>query len=228
MSIAIVIPVLNEAEIIVEALAALEPARAAGAEVVMVDGGSRDATAAIAASRGVTVITAPRGRATQMNAGAAATRAGVLLFLHADTRLPPDAVDLVTSGLKTSGRVWGRFDIRIAGASPLLPMVARMMNGRSRLSGIATGDQAIFVERKAFETIGGYGDLALMEDIDLSRRLKRLSPPLCLRATVETSGRRWNDNGVLRTVWLMWRLRLAYWLGADPDRLARRYGYVPR
>lgn len=228
MTVAIVIPVLNEAETIADALSALAPARAAGAEIVVVDGGSTDATATIAASRGATVIAAPRGRAAQMNAGAVATGARVLLFLHADTRLPQDAVALVMTGLKSSRRVWGRFDVRIAGASPLLGVIARMMNLRSRLSGIATGDQAIFVERKAFEAIRGYADLALMEDIELSRRLKRLSRPLCLRATVETSGRRWNENGVIRTMILMWRLRLAYWLGANPAHLARRYGYVPR
>jgi rSAM/selenodomain-associated transferase 2 len=160
-----------------------------------------------------------------MNAGATAARGDVLLFLHADTRLPADADRLVLDGLAQSGRAWGRFDVTIEGRHPLLPFVAASMNARSRLTGIATGDQAMFVTRDAFSATGGFPEIVLMEDITLARNLKRISPPLCLRARVTTSGRRWEQRGVLRTVLLMWRLRLAYFFGANPRDLARRYGY---
>jgi len=219
-------PVLDEAERIAAALAALAPYR--GAELIVVDGGSRDGTVDIARAHADAVVTAPRGRAVQMNAGAAVAHGEVLLFLHADTRLPDDADRLIHDGLARSGRAWGRFDIAIAGRGALLTAVACTMNLRSRLTGIATGDQAMFVTRDAFARLGGFADIALMEDIDLSRRLKRVSRPLCLRARVTTSGRRWEQHGVVRTILLMWRLRLAYFLGAEPALLARRYGYVPR
>jgi hypothetical protein len=152
----------------------------------------------------------------------------VLLFLHADTGLPADADRLVCEGLGSTRRPWGRFDVRIEGRHPLLPMVAATMNLRSRLTGIATGDQAMFVDRAAFAAVGGFPDIALMEDIVLSRRLKRLGRPLCLRARALTSGRRWEKHGVVRTILTMWRLRLAFFLGAEPARLAASYGYVPR
>jgi rSAM/selenodomain-associated transferase 2 len=190
--------------------------------VLVVDGGSRDATKALAVPLADRVIDAPRGRASQMNAGACATDGAVLLFLHADTRLPADAPDLARR-LDESGRDWGRFDVAIVGADPLLAMVAWLMNARSRLTGIATGDQAMFVRRAAFEAAGGFPEIPLMEDVALSKRLKRGSPPLCLRERVLTSGRRWERRGTLRTIALMWRLRAAYALGADPHRLARRY-----
>jgi hypothetical protein len=142
----------------------------------------------------------------------------MLLFLHADTRLPPDAASAVLARGD-----WGRFDVAIEGRHALLPVIARMMNLRSRLTGIATGDQAIFVRRTLFERLGGYAEIPLMEDVELSRRLRRVSRPVCLRLRAVTSGRRWEMRGVLRTVVLMWRLRLAYSLGADPHRLAERY-----
>jgi rSAM/selenodomain-associated transferase 2 len=223
--LSIIVPVLNEGESITDALDALADLRALGVEVIVVDGGSRDATLLRARTRADRVISAPRGRALQMNAGAEKACGDVLLFLHADTRLPADADHIVLNGLARSGRAWGRFDVKIDGDSPLLVAVAWLMNIRSRLTGIATGDQAIFARRDAFRSIGGFPAIALMEDIALSKRLKRVSRPLCLRACAVTSGRRWDKNGVVSTVLLMWRLRLAYFLGADPKALARQYGY---
>jgi rSAM/selenodomain-associated transferase 2 len=224
-TLAIVIPVLDEGATIADALSALAPYRERGTEVVVVDGGSRDATVEAARPLADRVLAAPRGRGSQMNAGAAAARADVLLFLHADTRLPPDADRIIFLALEQSNRAWGRFDVTIAGRSPLLRVVAAMMNLRSRLTGIATGDQAMFVTRKAFAEAGSFPDLPLMEDIVLSRRLKRIGKPACLAARVTTSGRRWDRDGAARTILTMWRLRLAFFLGAEPARLARRYGY---
>jgi len=215
-------PVLDEAAILGSALGALAEARDAGAEVIVVDGGSRDGSAAVASEHGARVVAAPRGRASQMNAGAGTAAGEVLLFLHADTRLPSGALAAVRSAIE-GGRAWGRFDVTIDGPGALLALVARMMNVRSRASGIATGDQAIFVRRDAFERVGGFPPIALMEDVAISRKLKRVGPPACLRERVVTSGRRWERHGTLRTVFLMWRLRLAFALGADPVALARAY-----
>lgn len=228
MRLSIVVPTLNEAPGIAAALAALAPLRAAGHEVLVIDGGSDDGTPDLAAPRADRVAAAPRGRASQMNAGARLASGDVLLFLHADTRLPPRADRLVLEGLAGSGRAWGRFDVRIDGRHPLLGFVGALMNARSRWTGIATGDQAIFVRRDAFAAVGGFPPLALMEDVALSAALKRVSAPLCLRERATTSGRRWEARGVLRTVVLMWWLRLRYFLGASPERLAERYRHHPR
>jgi rSAM/selenodomain-associated transferase 2 len=224
-NLSIIIPVLNEADHIASALQALTPLRARGAELIVVDGSSTDGTVARATSLATFVIASPRGRAVQMNAGSTIASADVFLFLHADTRLPPDADRLVLDGLARSRRAWGRFDVTIEGAHPLLPLIAASMNLRSRLTGITTGDQAMFMRREAFAATGGFPEIALMEDITFARNLKRISRPLNLRARVTTSGRRWEKRGVVRTIMLMWRLRLAYFLGAKPDDLARRYGY---
>jgi rSAM/selenodomain-associated transferase 2 len=223
--LSVIMPVLDEGERIGATLDALANLRSLGTEVIVVDGGSRDATIQRARLRADRVISAPRGRALQMNAGAAKAAGDVLLFLHADTRLPADADHVVLNGLERSGRAWGRFDVSIAGRSPLLAVVAWLMNLRSRLTGIATGDQAIFVRRDAFQAAGGFPEIPLMEDIVLCRTLKRASRPLCLAERVVTSGRRWEKHGVLSTMVLMWRLRLAYFFGADPKELARQYGY---
>ncbi len=228
MKLSIVMPVLDEAAGIEAALAAFAPYRQRGVEVIVVDGGSLDHTAELARPLADRVLSASRGRATQMNAGAAAAQGDVLLFLHADTRLPEDADRLVLDGLARAGRVWGRFDVRIAGGGIILRVIAIMMNMRSRLTGIATGDQALFVAHAAFDGVGGFPPIALMEDVALSARLKRIGRPLALRARVTTSARRWRAHGTLRTVLLMWRLRLRFFLGADPAKLARQYGYVDR
>jgi rSAM/selenodomain-associated transferase 2 len=227
-SLTIVVPVLDEGDGIAAHLRRLERLRARGAEIVVADGGSTDGTIDRIGNLADRVVAAPRGRASQMNAGARGARGSILLFLHADTELPDDADRAIAAGLARTGRAWGRFDVRIAGRHPLLGVVARLMNARSRLTGIATGDQAVFVACTAFEEVGGYADLPLMEDIVLSRALKRISPPVCLRDRVVTSGRRWEKGGVARTIWLMWRSRLAFALGADPRALAVAYGYTPR
>jgi rSAM/selenodomain-associated transferase 2/rSAM/selenodomain-associated transferase 1 len=220
----IVVPVLDEANGIAATLSALAPLREAGHEVIVVDGGSRDDTVARARPLADRVVGAARGRASQMNAGAAIARGEVLLFLHADTRLPPDAEDAIARAIG-SGRRWGRFDVAIDGRSRWLPAIAAMMNARSRLTGIATGDQGMFVERALFASVGGFPPIALMEDVSLSRTLKaRAGRPACLATRVRTSGRRWDRDGAWRTIVLMWRLRTAWWLGVDPATLARRYG----
>jgi rSAM/selenodomain-associated transferase 2/rSAM/selenodomain-associated transferase 1 len=223
--VSIVIPALDEARAIVGTLAALQPSRAAGHEVIVVDGGSVDATVALAAPLADRVSSAARGRARQMNAGAAAATGDILLFLHADSRLPADGVATLLREMGRSGRRWGRFDVAIAGRARALRCVEALMNLRSRATGIATGDQAIFVERALFREIGGYPDQPLMEDIELSRRLKRAAgSPLCLRQRVVTSARRWERHGPWRTVIAMWRWRFAYWRGARPADLAAEYG----
>jgi rSAM/selenodomain-associated transferase 2 len=227
MKLSIVMPVLDEAAEIEAALSALAPYRRRGVEVIVVDGGSNDGTAERARVLADCVIAAARGRSLQMNAGAAAARGDVLLFLHADTQLPENADGLVLDGLARSGRAWGRFDVRIDGGG-FLRVVAIMMNTRSRATGIATGDQALFVTAAAFEAAGGFPPIALMEDVALSTRLKRIGRPCALRARVTTSARRWRRHGTLRTVLLMWRLRLRFFLGADPAKLARAYGYAER
>ncbi len=225
MKLSIVMPVLDEAAGIEAALAALAPYRRRGVEVIVVDGGSRDGTPNLARLLADRVLTAPRGRAAQMNAGAGEAHGNILLFLHADTRLPNDADRLVTDGLSRSGRAWGRFDVHIDGGG-LLGLVSTMMNWRSRITGVATGDQAMFVTRAAFDAVGRFPEIALMEDVALSARLKRIGKPSALRARVTTSGRRWRKHGTLRTMFLMWRLRLRFFFGADPAKLARAYGYA--
>lgn len=220
--LSIVTPVLNEAAGIVETLTALAPLRAAGVEVIVADGGSTDATVQLATPYADQIVHAPRGRARQMNAGAAVSGGDVLLFLHADTRLPDSALADLDAAL-AGGAQWGRFDVRISGRPAMLRVVAASINLRSRLSGIATGDQAIFVRRRAFDEVGGFADYPLMEDLALSDALRKRWRPACLKAKVTTSGRRWEQHGVWRTIVLMWTLRSAYRLGISPDVLARHY-----
>lgn len=191
--------------------------------MIVVDGGSSDNTVERARTDADLVVEAARSRAGQMNAGAARARGDVLLFLHADTRLPARADDLIARGLATHGRSWGRFDVAIGGTHPLFSTISAAMNWRSRVSDIATGDQAIFVTRTLFERAGKFPEIRLMEDIAFTATLRRFERPLCLSQRVTTSGRRWQKHGILRTIALMWTLRFAYWLGVDPDKLAAKY-----
>lgn len=221
-TLSIIIPALNESATLAATLLALQPLRTRGVEVVVVDGGSGDDTARIAAAYCDQVLTSPRGRATQMNAGAKIARGAVLLFLHADSLLPADADTFIRRALNSTP-AWGRFDVRITGSHPLLPVIAWLMNRRSRATGIATGDQGIFMTREMFWQVGGFPEQPLMEDIEMSSRLKKISPPVCLPQVITTSGRRWEQHGVWRTIFNMWRMRLAYFFGASPASLHRQY-----
>lgn len=224
MKLSIIIPVLNEAGRIAVALIALQPLRERGVEILVVDGGSTDGTAEIAKRGADHVMTAPRGRASQQNAGAQDALGDVFLFLHSDTQLPLDADTLIDEAIGKNNAQWGRFDVRFDTNQTMLRVVAMMMNARSRLTGIATGDQCLFVRRDAFAAAGGFPAMALMEDVALSALLRQQSAPACLRNKVTTSARRWQNGGVWRTIFLMWWLRTAFALGVSPARLARWYG----
>ncbi len=218
----VVVPVLNETAALSHQLGAFDALRSMGAQVLLVDGGSTDGTVQLARDAGFDVLDSVRGRAQQMNAGARAASSDLLVFLHVDTRLPDGALHLIGHHLN-SKRGWGRFDVRIVGHSPWLKVISFCMNWRSRLTGIATGDQTFFMTRDIFEKVGGFPEQPLMEDIEMSKRLKRLSPPLCLSNRAETSGRRWEKKGVWKTIFLMWRLRWAYWRGVPATELAHLY-----
>lgn len=219
--LSIVIPVLNEGASLADHLTALSSLGDQGVEIIVVDGGSSDASVHIARPLANRVIASQPGRARQMNLGAQHASAPALLFLHADTQLPGNAVEQITQAL---GRhAWGHFAINLSGRSRWLPVVSTMMNLRSRLTGIATGDQGIFVHASTFTAVGGFPDQPLMEDIELSKRLKQLSHPACLRSKVISSGRRWDQHGAWSTIRLMWRLRYRYWRGVSATQLAREY-----
>ncbi|MFQ5469255.1 MAG: TIGR04283 family arsenosugar biosynthesis glycosyltransferase [Gammaproteobacteria bacterium] len=222
--ISIIIPTLNEEPNILGVLKPLQVLRHSGLEIILVDGGSTDATVPTAENLVDSLISAPPGRARQMNTGARYATGEFLLFLHADSLLPDNAANLIIETLQKKQHQWGRFNIKLNGKSRLLRVVEFMMNVRSRLSGIATGDQGIFITRACFNQIGGYPDIPLMEDVALSKTLKeRVGRPACLKDTILTSSRRWENNGILSTVLLMWRIRIAYFFGTDPGKLAKRY-----
>jgi rSAM/selenodomain-associated transferase 2 len=221
--LSIVVPALDEAANLARLLPGLV-AREREAEVLVVDGGSADESRAVVARvPGVRWVSASRGRARQMNAGARAAHGDVLLFLHADTMLPDGAGAAVLAALADPAVVGGRFDVRLDSRRPLLALVGWLMNRRSRLTGISTGDQAIFVRRAVFDALGGYPDIPLMEDVELTRRLKRRGRLAALGLRVVTSARKWENEGVTRTIGLMWTLRLLYALGVAPARLHRWY-----
>ena len=220
--LSVIIPVLNEQATIVDTLLCLQALRERGNEVIVVDGGSRDATRSLATAYADTVITAPKGRGTQLNQGAAQAQGHALLFLHADTRAPRDVDCRILQAL-AGGCGWGRFDVSLSGRHPLLRVVERLMNLRSRWTGIATGDQGIFVSSELFHRLGGFPEQPLMEDIAFSRELKKVTRPHCLRTRLITSSRRWEQQGIVATILRMWTLRLAYYLGVPAGTLARRY-----
>ena len=223
MQLSIIIPALNEAALIAATLAPLQAMRRRGAEVILVDGGSADATKTLAAPLVDRVIESDKGRAHQMNAGAGAASKEVLLFLHADSLLPDAADRVIVEQLTAAGALWGRFDVQITGRASMFPVIAWCMNLRSRVTGIATGDQGLFVTCAAFEQCGGFPDQPLMEDIELCKRLKKIGAPVCLLEKITTSGRRWEQHGLWRTILLMWWLRLRYLLGASPGAIHRSY-----
>jgi rSAM/selenodomain-associated transferase 2 len=222
LQLSVIIPALDEGGKITETLKDLSPVRTAGHEVIVVDGGSSDDTVQQASGYADQVIAGPKGRARQMNAGADKARGDVLWFLHADTRVPGEAVQELVAAID-AGNKWGRFNVRLSGSNIMFRLIERMMNLRSCLTGIATGDQGIFVQRSLFDSLGAYPDIALMEDVALSASLKKNARPVCLRTKLITSSRKWEQHGIVKTILLMWRLRLAYALGADPDELAKRY-----
>ncbi len=221
--ISIVLPVLNEETQITRCLQDLRSRCGPDCELIVVDGGSNDRTVALAKPLADQVFVSPKGRAMQMNAGARRASGEILWFLHADSTPPDNAAERIRAALANPSRHWGRFDVRLSGRHPLLRVVETLMNLRSALTGIATGDQGIFVRREAFERVGGFPTIALMEDIAFSQRLRRDGWPIRLRQRLRTSSRRWERDGILRTILLMWWLRLAYFFGADPARLAQIY-----
>jgi rSAM/selenodomain-associated transferase 2 len=222
MRLSIIIPALNEAAHIAQSLAPLQSIRERGVEVIVVDGGSTDQTVSQSEPLADRLIMSARGRATQMNAGAAVAHGDVLLFLHADSSLPDQADDLIIDAIK-NGHSWGRFDVNIRGAHFMLAVIAWFINHRSKLSGISTGDQGLFVTRNTFDRVGGFPSQPLMEDVEICKRLRKLTQPACLYARISTSGRRWEKHGVWRTIFLMWKLRFQYWRGASPTELHAIY-----
>ena len=222
MQLSIIIPTLNEAKCIEQTLEALQPYRGENLEIIVVDGGSHDGTTGLINSLTDLSLESTRGRASQMNFGASKASGNYLMFLHADTRVPKNAFESLKNTLSQS-TIWGRFDITLSGKQLPLRVVELLMNWRSRWSGIATGDQAIFVRSDAFENVGGFPEIALMEDVALSKKLKHIAKPKCLNEKVISSSRRWETHGILRTILLMWSLRLKYFLGIDAAQIAKEY-----
>lgn len=223
LRLSVIIPTLNEAESIVATLNRLQAMRKRGHEVIVSDGGSKDNTVQLCIPLVDRVVKTETGRARQMNAGVKSSQGNVFWFLHADTLIEPDHDQLIIKTVTENSNRWGRFDVQLSGTHPLLRIIERLMNWRSCLTGIATGDQGIFVQRELFEDIGGFASIPLMEDIEISKRLRKRARPFCIRKTLVTSSRRWEKSGILKTILLMWRLRLLFALGVDANRLARYY-----
>ncbi len=225
MKLSIIIPTLNEADSIVETLKRLQPLRGEGHELIVVDGGSDDQTLQLSEPFVDHAIQSHPGRARQMNRGAALATNEILLFLHADTRLPDDAEQQIDAALNRTMKVWGRFDVRLSGEHFMFRVIEWMINLRSCITGVATGDQAIFVRRGIFKLFGGYAEIPLMEDVEFTKSLRTISRPSCINSPVVTSSRRWETDGIVKTIWLMWRLRFLYFIGVDPRKLAASYRY---
>lgn len=223
-TIAVIVPLLNERQRLPDLIGMLRSLDAD--EVAIVDGGSSDGSEDLLEASSLHWCTSASGRAVQMNSGASRTCSDILLFLHADTRIDSSHLSAVRKAMGDSAIVGGRFDVRLSGSHPALRMIEWFINFRSRLTRISTGDQCQFVRREAFEEIAGFPEQPLMEDVEFSRRLKRAGNIACLRDKVTTSSRRWERHGILRTVLLMWKIRLLYWLGVSPERLARMYADV--
>lgn len=222
--LSIIVPVLNEARTIAGVLNTLRPFRQRGAEIIVVDGGSDDDTAQLAQPLADRVVKAPRGRAAQMNEGAKVASGFIFLFLPTETRLPPDADTQMMVGRNRDTSVWGRFDMHLTGRHPLLPIVARILNWRSRMSGIASSEQAIFVQRETFFRLGGFADIPVMDDVEMSKRLKAISPPICVTSRVTVPGKRFDREGFWTTLRMMWLMRFRYRTGMKPAEILKRYG----
>ena len=223
MQISIILPVLNEETAVKNILPLLASVKSANCEIILVDGGSCDNTVKFACEFADQVIISEPGRAMQMNTGASQASGDILLFLHIDTVLPDNALQILTEAYHASPQMWGRFNVRLSGQHPFFRVIETLMNWRSCLTGIATGDQGIFISNSLFKDVGGFPQIPLMEDIAISRMLKRIEKPLCIKDRVITSSRRWEANGILSTVLLMWKLRLLYWFGIDPQKIAVQY-----
>ena len=221
MFISIIIPVLNEEQSVKALLQQLQIYRQQGHEVIVVDGGSHDETVSISKPLADKVIMSESGRARQMNKGVAESTNEVLWFLHADTSIPENVIETIQESLNKYE--WGRFNIKLSGSNFLFRIIENMINIRSCLSCVATGDQGIFIKRNTFDSIGGYPEIPLMEDVALSKKLKTISQPACIKETLTTSSRRWEKKGIIKTILLMWYLRFLYWIGVTPAKLAKLY-----
>lgn len=223
MKLSIIIPVLNENNYLLATLKSLADLKKNKHEIIIVDGGSQDNIFEISKSYTDAIFISEKGRAHQMNTGAKQASGDVLWFLHADSLIPNHADEFIINALQTTRSVWGRFNIQLSGIHWVFRIIEKLINSRSLLTGIATGDQGIFVLRTEFEKINGYANISLMEDIHLSKRLKKISRPACLKENIITSSRRWESNGIIKTVILMWCLRFAYFIGTPTNKLAKLY-----
>ncbi|MEE9552141.1 MAG: TIGR04283 family arsenosugar biosynthesis glycosyltransferase [Gammaproteobacteria bacterium] len=221
--ISIIIPTLNEEKQIERCLASVRALHSRGHEIIVVDGGSEDETCSQVKDLADKIIPHSRGRATQMNVGAHAACGEIFIFLHADTCLPDDADTYINDELNEDIEFWGRFNVRLSGRHWLFRIIEICMNMRTRITGIVTGDHAIFMSKTLYNNVGGFPEIALMEDIAISSKLKHIVHPVCLKQSVVTSSRRWEENGIIKTILKMWWLRLAFFLGSDPLTLARQY-----
>jgi len=223
--LSIIIPTLNEENNIARVINDIKSSiQLENYEIIICDGGSSDKTTFIAESLCDQVVISPAGRGGQLNHGAKNAHGDILLFLHADTSLPIHFDKMITNAIATNpGKSWGRFDLRLSGEKVIFRIVERLINIRSRITFISTGDQCLFMTREIFENVNGFKHIPLMEDVDISKRLKNVCPPICIACPVVSSSRRWEEKGILRTILLMWWLRLLFYMGISPETLKRLY-----